>query len=189
MVVNIVDISETFSGVVSSVRSLPRWFPLFSFFYLLVSSVSDFCPDTRGVVVDTVFFVCLFCFVLGSLVQSCCGEGGMLQTNNSGVCSQCLSHAGHAPAHGAHRSGSMSLRQELSEAGPRLHAPPQSKPYRLGSQVALRGADSVGPVLCPPQDRVAQVFGEHGRCNLSPFPAAQFSGCTAGAPCQADGDC
>ena len=72
----------------------------------------------------------------------------MLQTNNTGVCSQCLSYAGPAPAHGAHHSGSMLLRQELSEAGPRLHAPPQSKLYRLGSQVALRGADSVGPAFC-----------------------------------------
>ena len=26
-------------------------------------------------------------FFLGSLVQSLCGEGGMLQTNNTGVCS------------------------------------------------------------------------------------------------------
>ena len=37
---------------------------------------------------------------------------------------------------------------ELSEAGPRLHAPPWSKPLGLGSQVALRGADSVGPAFC-----------------------------------------
>ena len=44
------------------------------------------------------FFVCLF--VLGSLVQSHCGEGGMLQTNKSGMCSQCLSPAGPAPVHG-----------------------------------------------------------------------------------------
>ena len=86
-------------------------------------------------------------FFLGSLVQSRCGEGGMLQTNNTGVCSQCLSHAGHAPAHGAHRSGSALLPWEPSEAGPRLHVPPQSKPLRLGSQVALRGADSVGPAF------------------------------------------
>ena len=28
-------------------------------------------------------------------------EGGMLQTNNTGVRSQCLSHTGSAPAHGA----------------------------------------------------------------------------------------
>ena len=72
----------------------------------------------------------------------------MLQTNNTGVCLQCLSHAGHAPAHGAHRSGSTLLRREPSEAGPRLYAPPRSKPLRLGSQVALRGADLVGPAFC-----------------------------------------
>ena len=72
----------------------------------------------------------------------------MLQTNNTGVCSQCLSHAGHAPAHGTYRSGSTMLSQEPSEAGPRLHAPPQSKLLRLGSQVALRGADPVGPAFC-----------------------------------------
>ena len=72
----------------------------------------------------------------------------MLQTNNTGVCSQCLSHAGHASAHGIHRSGSMLLCQELSEASPRLHAAPRPKPLRLGSQVALRGADSVRPAFC-----------------------------------------
>ena len=51
-----------------------------SFFCLLVSSVSNFRPDTRGAVVVT--------FFLGSLVQSCFGEGGTLQTNITGVCSQ-----------------------------------------------------------------------------------------------------
>ena len=125
-----------------SVGLLPRQFPLFSFFCLLVSSVSDFRPDTRGAMVDTFFFF------LSSLVQSHCGEGGMLQTNNTDVCSQCLSHAGHAPAHGAHHSGCSLLHQEPSEACPRLHAPPRSKPLRLSSQVALRGADSVGPAFC-----------------------------------------
>ena len=77
----------------------------------------------------------------------------MLQTNNSGVCSQCLSHAGHAPAHGAHRSGSMLLRQELSEAGPGLHAPPRSKLFRfrhLGSPQRRRFGWAC--VLCPSQD-------------------------------------
>ena len=72
----------------------------------------------------------------------------MLQTNNTGMCSQCLSHAGPAPAHGAHCSGSMLLRQEPSEAGPRLHAPPPSKPLRFSAQVALRGAESVGTAIC-----------------------------------------
>ena len=163
-----------------SLSSLPRRFPLFSFFCLLVFSVSDFHPDTRGAVVETFFNF------LGSLFQLCCGEGGMLQTNNTGVCSQCLSHAGPAPARGAHCSGSTLLQWELSEAGPRLHAPPRSKPLRLSSQRCRFGWACV---LCPSQDRVAQVFGERSRCDLSPIPAAQCSGCTAGAACQADGDC
>ena len=72
----------------------------------------------------------------------------MLQTNNTGVFSQCLSPAGPAPTHGTHRSGSRLLCRELSEAGPGLHAPPRSKPLRLGSQVVLRGADSAGPAFC-----------------------------------------
>ena len=71
----------------------------------------------------------------------------MLQTNNTGVCSQCLSPAGPAPAHGTHCSGSTLLHWERSKAGPRMHAPPRSKPLRLGAQVALRGADSVGPAF------------------------------------------
>ena len=50
------DISGPFSGVVGSVGSLPRWFPLFNFFCLLVSSVSDFHPVTGGAVVDTLCF-------------------------------------------------------------------------------------------------------------------------------------
>ena len=71
----------------------------------------------------------------------------MLQTNNTGMHTQCLSLAGPAPAH-THRSGSMLLRREPSEAGPRLHAPPQSKPLRFGAQVALRGVDSVETAFC-----------------------------------------
>ena len=43
----------------------------------------------------------LFFFFLGSLVQSRCGEGGMLQTNNTVMCTQCLSPAGPVPARGA----------------------------------------------------------------------------------------
>ena len=43
--------------------SLPRWFPLFSFFCWLVSSVSDFHPDTRGTVVAHFSFFRLTCSV------------------------------------------------------------------------------------------------------------------------------
>ena len=88
------DISGPFSGVVGSVGSLPRWFPLFNFFCLLVSSVSDFRPDT-GAVVDTFFF---FFRLTSSVVL---WGGGMLQTNSTVVCTQCLSPAGPVPSRGA----------------------------------------------------------------------------------------
>ena len=96
----------------------------------------------------------------------------MLQTNNTGVCSQCLSHTGPAPAHGAHSSGSRLLLRELSEAGPGLHAPPRSKPLRLSHSCSpQRRRLGWACVLCPCQVRAAQVFGERGRCDLSPFPS------------------
>ena len=90
----------------------------------------------------------LFFFFLGSLVQLCCGEGGMRQTNITGVCLQCLSSTEPAPDRGPHCSGSTLLHREPSEAGPRLHAPPWSKLLRLSAQVAPRGADSVGAAFC-----------------------------------------
>ena len=112
----------------------------------------------------------------------------MLQTNNTGVCSQCLSPTGHAPSHGAHHSGSTLVHWEPSEAGPRLHAPPRSKPPRLSSQVALTPEAQIqlGLPFVPFPGPSGSVFGERGRCDLSPFPAAQFSGCTADVPSQAD---
>ena len=102
---------------------------------------------------------------LGSLVQSHCGEGGTLQTNNTGVCSQCLSHTGpcpwsqcmHSPC--PHSSGSRLLLQEPPEAGPGLHAPTRSKPLRFrhsGSPQRHRLGGAC--VLCPSQVRAAQVM-------------------------------
>ena len=124
-----------------------------------------------GAVVDTYYF-----FFLGSLVQSCCGEGGMLQTNNTGVCSQCLSHTAPAPACGAHSSGSRLLHRGPSEASPGLHAPPRSKPLRLGySGSPQRRRLGWACILCPSQVQVAQVFGEHGHCDLSPLPSMLLS--------------
>ena len=121
--------------------------------------MSDFRPDTGG------WWWTLF---LGSLVQSRCGEGGTLQTNNIGVCSQCLSHTGPAPAHSTHSSGSRFLHREPSEVGPGLHAPPR---LRLrNSSSPQRRRLSWACVLCPSQVRVAQVSGERGRCGLSPLP-------------------
>ena len=117
----------------------------FSFFCLLVSSVSDFFPNTRRAVVDT---------FLGSLVQSRCGKGGTLQTNNTVVCSQCLSHTGPASAHGACTLPAQAAQALGCSAGncPRLalgcmHLPGLSC-SGSGTQVVLRGADLVGTASC-----------------------------------------
>ena len=122
----------------------------YSFFCLLVSSVSGFCPDTKGTVENTFF---LF-FFLGSLVQLRCGEGGMLQTNNTGVCSQCLSHTGSAPAHSACSLPAHTARALGCSTGnnPRLalgcmHLPGPSR-SGSGTRVVLRGTDSVRLAFC-----------------------------------------
>ena len=113
---------------------------------------------------------------LGSLVQSHCGEGEMLQRNNTGVCSQCLSQNGPAPAHGAHSLGSRLLGWELSEAGLGLHTPPRSKLLRLRhSGSPQRRRLGWACVLCPSQVWEAQVFGERGRCDSSPLPSPLLS--------------
>ena len=153
--------------------------------------MSDFHPDTKGAVVDTFFF-------LGSLVQSRWGEEGTLQTNNTGVCSQCLSHTRPAPVHGA-----CSLPAHTAQAlgcsatnHPRLalgylHLPGLSR-SGSGTQVSpQRHRLGWACVLCPSQVQAAQVM----RCLASVIaaicrlPAARLSGCTTGAPSQADVDC
>ena len=77
---------------------------------------------------------------LGSLLQSCCGEGGTLQRNITGMygeCLQCLGLTGFVPAHGVcafpvYTSQALGCSAgELSEVGPGLHALPRSKPLRF----------------------------------------------------------
>ena len=137
---------------------------------------------------------------LGSLVHSCCGEGGTLQTNITGVCgecSQCFSQTRFAPACAFPVYTSQALDYsagELSEVGPGLSALPRSKLLRfrfLGTPQRHRLGWVC--VLCPSQVRAAQVT----RCLVSalspggavclitsPVPAAWFPGCTAGVPSQ-----
>ena len=105
---------------------------------------------------------------LGSLVQSCCEEGGTPQTSITGVCgecSQCFSCTGFAPARswcvcfqGLHFSSSRLLCWELSEVGPGFRALPRSKPLRLRFSGTLqRHILGWACVLFPSQIRAAQV--------------------------------
>ena len=77
----------------------------------------------------------------------------MLQTNNTGVCSQCLSHTRPASAHGACALPAHTAQTLGCSAGnhsrPALGCMPLPGLSRSGSgtQVVLRGADSVGPVF------------------------------------------
>ena len=142
----------------------------FSFFCLLVSSESDFRPDTRRAVVDTFF----------RLTCSVTLWGGTLQTNNTGMCSQCLSHTGPAPAHRvctlpAHTAQALgfSTRNRPRLALGCMHLPGLSL-SGSGTRVVLRGTDSVGPAFCAfpaPSSSGDEVFGERGHCNLSPLPS------------------
>ena len=104
---------------------------------------------------------------LGSFVQSCCGEGGTLQANFTGMCwecSQCLGHTGFAPAHGvcaflvysAQAPGCSA--EELSKAVLGFRALPRSKPLRFKfSGTPQRHRLCCACVLCPSQDGASQV--------------------------------
>jgi len=145
---------------------------------------------------------------LCSLVQSCCGEGGTLQTNITGVCgecSQCLGHTGFVPTHGMYAFPVYTAQAPgcsaggLSKAGPGLHALPRSKPLRFRfSGTPQRCRLGWACVLCLCQVRAAQVtwclasaHSPGGAASLityppppHPVPAAQLPGCAAGAPSQ-----
>ena len=116
----------------------------------------------------------------------------MLQTNNTGMCSQCLGHTGPAPAHSAF-SFPAHTAQALgcSARNPGLLAPPRSKLLRfrhLGSPQRRRLGWAC--ILCPFQVRAAQVL----RCLASVvaatyrLPTARLSRCTTDAPSQVDVD-
>ena len=91
---------------------------------------------------------------LGPLVQSLSVEGGMLQINNNGMCSKCLSHTGPAPAHGvgalpAHTTQALGF---SAENCPRLalgcmHLPGLNH-SGSGTWAVLRGTDLIRPVFC-----------------------------------------
>ena len=94
---------------------------------------------------------------LGSLFQSCFGEGGTLQTNITGLCGECsqwLSHTGFSPAHSvcafpvytAQASG-CSQGNCLKWALGCVHFPGLSR-SGSGSQIFHEGTDLVWPAFC-----------------------------------------
>ena len=126
-------------------------------------------------------------------------EGGALQTNNTGMCSQCLSHTGPAPAHSTCAVPAQTAQALGCSTGNRprpalgcVHLPGLSR-SGSGTRVILRGADSVGPAFCAlPR---SEQFRQPGACRVhspslavhlitSPVPATRFPGCAAGAPSQ-----
>ena len=102
----------------------------------------------------------------------------MLQTNNTGVRSQCLSHTGSAPTHGTCSLPAHTARALGCSAGNNqrpalgcLHFPGPSR-SGSGTRVVLRGADSqLGLRFLPfpgPSSSGDEVFGERQCCDLLP---------------------
>ena len=127
---------------------------------------------------------------LGSLVQSCCGEGGTLQTNITGICGECsrsLSHTGFAPAHSVcafpiytAQALGCSARHCRSPALGCMHFPGLSH-SGSGTWVVLRGTDLVGPAFCalPRSEQLRGPVVWHVRSLrliASPVPATGFLG-------------
>ena len=91
--------------------------------------------------------------------------GGRDAANNTGMCLQCLSHIGPAPAHGicalpAHPAQALgfSAGNRLRLALGCMHLPGLSS-SGSGTQVVLRGTDSIGPAFCAlPRSGAAQVM-------------------------------
>jgi len=128
----------------------------------------------------------------GSLVQLCCGEGGTLQINITGVCSQWYSHPGFAPAHSVcafsvytAQALGCSARNSLMRGLGCMHSPGLSC-SGSGSRVLHKGADLVGPAFCahPRSEQLrwpgawrAQLPPVEG-CDLSlpPFQLLSFLG-------------
>ena len=124
---------------------LPKWFPLF----ILASFI---CWSLQCLISALIQGARWWSLFSGSLVESCFGEGGTLQTNITGVCSQGFSHTGFAPTHSLCAFPVYTTQTLGCSAGNCLmwalvcmHFPGLSR-SGSGSQVLHKGADLVGPV-------------------------------------------
>ena len=127
--------------------SFPNWFPLFilaSLSWSLQCLISALTQGSSGGHFSS------------SLVQSCYGEGGTLQTNITGVCgecSQCFSCTGFAPTHSVctfmvytSQALGCSARNCLRQVLGCMHFPGLGR-SGSGSWVLHKGTDSVGPAF------------------------------------------
>ena len=113
----------------------------FSFFCLLVSSVSVFCPDTRGTVVDNFFFQAhLFSHAVRR--EGCCKQIIL-------ACAHSVSATLGLPPLTVHTPQALgcSTGNSLRLALGCMHLPGLSC-SGSGTRVVLRGTDSVGPAFC-----------------------------------------
>ena len=122
MILKIVKIYLPLLWFMGRVGSLPRWFPLFNFFCLLVFQAHQF---SRAV-----------------------GRGDAANKQHCRVHTVSLPRLTCPFSRRTNCSGSRMLSWEPSGAGPRLRALPRSKPLRFGAQAALRGTNSAGTALC-----------------------------------------
>ena len=116
----------------------------------------------------------------------------MLQTNSTVVCTQCLSPAGPVPSRGTETAPALrcSVRNRLRPVLGCVHFPGLSC-----SGLALRQPSEaqiwLGLCFVPFPGPSSSGVWRARSLRLVAFSAsvAQFSGWTAGAPCEADGDC
>ena len=109
---------------------------------------------------------------LGSLVQSCCGEGGALQTNVTGLC---VGRTHSVPA-------TPGLPPFMGVCFPRLHCSGSRLLYLEGpcvacgssSRVLHKSVDSVGPAFC--------VFPRPGSSGRQELDGRTLPGCDAPFP-------
>ena len=101
----------------------------------------------------------------GSLVQSCCGEGGALQTKVTGLCgehSQCSGHTGFAPARGERVRFPVYTAQA---PGCSIWSGP-CVAWGSSFWVFHKSADSVGPAVCALPGLSSSGSPELDRCTL-----------------------
>ena len=141
---------------------------------MLVSSVSGFCPDTKGTVEDTFFFFFrLTCSVtLWGGREGCCKQITLACARSASATLGLppIHCACSLPAHAAQALG-CSAGKHLWPALGCLHFPGPSR-SDSGTRVVLRGTDSwLGLRFVPfpdPSSSGDEVFGARDCCDLSP---------------------